>query len=373
VGRLVQPGWGCSCRRHLRALASREFRPPPNVSGPISVTEELARAGELAAGLVDVVYAIRLEPDMGFEYVSPSVEAMVGYTPQEHYDEPQLGMRLLDPRDLDSLLDAVKAEIGEQVDMTVRWIAKDGTLLWMEHRCVKQRRDDGSVVLYGAARDVTEQHLAAERYRLLAENGSDVVAVGSDAGVLEWLSPSVTGLLGWRPEEMAGRAFRDFVEPADLPTVVAVQEGLSRGEPGRFEARLRTSEGGARWISIALKPVFDDDGNVVGRIAGWRDSESEHETRAALAASEERFRMLAENASDIVIEVRGDGTIEWVSPSVAQVLGWNPIDLVGTQPWKLLHPDDEAAAITSLAEVAAGDVESTRIDVRVRKADGTYL
>jgi diguanylate cyclase (GGDEF)-like protein/PAS domain S-box-containing protein len=337
------------------------------------VSEELARAGELAAGLVDVVYAIRLEPDMGFEYVSPSVEAMVGYTPQEHYDDPQLGMRLLDPRDLDVLLGAVKADVGEQVDMTVRWIAKDGQLLWTQHRCVKRLRDDESVVLYGAARDVTEQHVLAERYRLLAENGSDVVAVGTDAGVLEWVSPSVTGLLGWSPEEMAGRAFRDFVDPADLSTVVAVQEGLSRGEPGRFEARLRTSAGGVRWVSIALKPVFDDDGIVVGRIAGWRDAESEHEARAALATSEERFRLLAENASDVVIEVSGDGTIAWVSPSAAQVLGWNPIDLMGTQPWKLIHPGDEATAIASLAEIAAGDVESARIDLRVRKSDGTYM
>ena len=155
------------------------------------MSEEWVRAAELAAELVDVVYAIRLEPDMGFEYVSPSVEAMVGYTPQEHYDEPQLGMRLLDPRDLDILLNAVKAEVDEQVDMTVRWIAKDGHLLWTHHRCIKRLRGDGSVVLYGAARDVTQQHLDAERYRLLAEYGTDVVAVGSNSGTIEWISPSI--------------------------------------------------------------------------------------------------------------------------------------------------------------------------------------
>ena len=104
-----------------------------------------------------------------------------------------------------------------------------------------------------------------------------------------------------------------------------------------------------------------------------RDAQFEHDVRETLAASEERFRLLAENASDIVIEVRGDGTIEWASPSAADVLGWNPTDLVGTQPWKLIHPDDMAAAVASLAEVAAGHVETTRIDVRVTKADGTYL
>lgn len=46
------------------------------------MSDDLARAGQLAAELADVIYALRLEPDMAFEYVSPAVFDLVGYTPE---------------------------------------------------------------------------------------------------------------------------------------------------------------------------------------------------------------------------------------------------------------------------------------------------
>ena len=84
------------------------------------------RALEAAAALLDVVYVLRLEPDQAFEYVSPSVQALVGYTPEEHYADPMLGMKLLDPRDAEVLLGASDGPLGEAVDFTVRWVARDG-------------------------------------------------------------------------------------------------------------------------------------------------------------------------------------------------------------------------------------------------------
>ncbi|MBK9739464.1 MAG: PAS domain S-box protein [Actinobacteria bacterium] len=333
----------------------------------------MTRSGELAAGLVDVVYALRLEPDMSFEYVSPSVEALVGYTPAEHYADPQLGMKLLDPRDIDILLGAAQAEVDEVVDMTVRWLAKNGRVIWTHHRCIKQRRDDGSVVLYGAARDVTEQHEMNARYRLLAENGTDAVASGDNAGHVVWVSDSVAGLLGWSPQEVVGKAFADFVHPQDRDSVFPVQRDVLRGEPGKFEVRLRTSDGTYRWVNALVKPVLDDEGSVDGWIAGWRDAEAEHVAREALAASEERYRLLAENASDIVVQVNLDGTLEWVSPSVKAILGWDPDALRGTRPWDIVHPDDREAAAESLASAQHEHEDPARMSLRFAKSDGTFL
>ena len=71
------------------------------------------RLAELAIALPDVEYIVRLAPDRGFEYVSDSVIHLVGYTPQEHYDDPNLGNRLVDPRDLQVLVAAAQVPPGE--------------------------------------------------------------------------------------------------------------------------------------------------------------------------------------------------------------------------------------------------------------------
>ena len=54
------------------------------------------------------------------------------------------------------------------------------------------------------------------------------------------------------------------------------------------------------------------------------------EYRRTLAAESEQYRMLAENATDVVGRISPTGTILWISPSVEQVLGWRPTDLVGS-------------------------------------------
>ena len=89
-----------------------------------------------------------------------------------------------------------------------------------------------------------------ERYRLLAENVSDVVVMGTADGTLTWVSPSVTATLGWAPEDLVGHEVPEFVRPDHLEVLQGAIERVQGGEPARFEAPIRTREGataGWRW------------------------------------------------------------------------------------------------------------------------------
>lgn len=95
-----------------------------------------------------------MHPEFRFTYVSPSVEALVGYAPAEHYADPQLGTRLLDPRDLVVLGRATATPVGEPIFFAVRWVTRDGRIVWTEHHCRKVLSSGGRITVFGPVRDV---------------------------------------------------------------------------------------------------------------------------------------------------------------------------------------------------------------------------
>lgn len=331
------------------------------------------RALQVAAAMLDVVYVVRLEPDQAFEYVSPSVVDLVGYTPEEHYADPGLGARLLDPRDREVMGRATGAALDETVGFTVRWIHRDGRTVWTEHRCRKLRRDDGSVAIYGAARDVSEhreqqQRLAEteQRYRMLAENSSDLVFATDADATMTWVAPTAQEVLGWPPEQLIGHRLDEYAHPDDRARLFAA---LAAGAHGiACEARLRTPDGAYRWLSITSRAVLDDPD--VGRVGAARDIQAEHDARDALVESEARYRTLVEHASDFVIVLANDNTLRYAAPSVTTLLGWDLDEVIGHLPMEFLHPDDLMTAAAAMATAQSG--RSARRRVRIRLTDGTY-
>ncbi|MGD1173228.1 diguanylate cyclase domain-containing protein [Mycobacterium seoulense] len=87
------------------------------------------------------------------------------------------------------------------------------------------------------------------------------------------------------------------------------------------------------------------------------------------ADAERRYRILADNAVDIVVHLR-DGEVAWVSPSVEAALGRPPQDWTGSHFDRHIHPADLETVTTALRRVTAG--ESVLQRFRVRSADGTY-
>jgi diguanylate cyclase (GGDEF)-like protein/PAS domain S-box-containing protein len=214
-----------------------------------------------------------------------------------------------------------------------------------------------------------------EDFRLLAEHASDVVVRGDNDGVLQWVSPSVSSMFGWRPEELIGHRFVEFVADEDASTVVATGESLRRGEACRVEVRLRTADGRTRWISASMKPVLDDAGTVVGRVGGWRDVQRDVEARDAAAESEARYRLLAEQASDVVCLTGPDRRITWIAPSVSRLLGWSVDELIETRLVDLIHLEDRPACERAVRRVDDGVVHSIEFSgtaVRFRCRDGRF-
>jgi diguanylate cyclase (GGDEF)-like protein/PAS domain S-box-containing protein len=93
----------------------------------------------------------------------------------------------------------------------------------------------------------------------------------------------------------------------------------------------------------------------------------------AVRASEERFRSLVQNSSDVISIVDADGGVRYHSESVRRVLGYDPAELVDGDPLSLVHPDDRERVARFVAEAALRPGVTAAETWRMRHRDGTWL
>lgn len=331
----------------------------------------------LAENVSNIVF--RLGPDLNFEWLSPSIEQTLGYTPEE-----LIGTNLFDfchPDDdamMKALLELPGNDIRGGIELRVR--RADGQFAWLS---VSGRRiidSNQQLIGYvGSGREVQREHDIRQaleeseaRYRLLAENSSDVVSVGDAGGRLKWVSDAVTTLLGWKLEDLSGTLFHDLIHPADLGAYEELGGILDDVGHRIYTVRLRTSSGAYRWVSISVHQVSGADGELPTRVATWRDASQEVANRRELEESQQRFRLLAENASDVVWQSDLSGHLVWVSPSAESVLGWPIPDLVGTNASDLVVEDDRSKSMEWWTLATLGEHDQSH-EFRYRTAGGESL
>ncbi len=218
--------------------------------------EEALRESEerlrlLAENARDIIYRYRLSPTRGFEYVSPAATTISGYTPEEHYANPNLTFSMIHPRDREALRQVI--DEGATAPIVLRWIRKDGASVWTEQRLVPIYDDAGNrVALEGIARDVTERHLAEEalreseeRYRRLVQDSVDGIVV-VEGEEIAFVNPTLVRMMGCRRDkEMVGHPFTDFVSREHRRLMAERGRARERGEdvPDRYEFKAMRKDG----------------------------------------------------------------------------------------------------------------------------------
>ena len=125
---------------------------------------------------------------------------------------------------------------------------------------------------------------------------------------------------------------------------------------------------------MTANPTLDESGEVTGSVGSVHDVHSEVLGEQALAASEQRLGLVADNASDLVCLSDADRRISWISANVERTLGWDATELTGTKLADLIHPDDVEASRARREGLYDADTPSPihRVLLRVRAKDGSY-
>lgn len=259
---------------------------------------------------------------------------------------------------------------GEPVRGGVMGVRKrDGSLTWIVINTALLPGSGGRQVV-ASFTDVTEMRAVQQDYRLLAENASDLVYRLDTAGVIEWVSPNVTALLGWSADDWVGHNRAEFTHPDDIPAdpQTAGQVGVAGRRGGRV--RLRAKGGGYRWLDMSLTDVCDTAGRVVGEVGSARDIDEAMQVEEELAQSSAQLRLVLDNSADVVAHLGADGTVLWISPSVQRAYGWDPQEITGTR-FRLAAPESAAQMDAVFANAVATGLNVFHARLRVRCADGS--
>jgi len=186
-----------------------------------ALRESTARFRRLAENAMDMIYRYRLLPTPGFEYVSPAAAVITGYTPEDFYADPDLGYKLVHPEDR-GLIESLKHPSFSTVPLTVRWIYKDGAVIWTSQQLVPIYDPEGNLVaIEGIVRDITERMQAyqmlerrveertheIERRRQVAEGLRDIMTILNSNRPLDEILDSIVSQACWLLGTDAGAVY----------------------------------------------------------------------------------------------------------------------------------------------------------------------
>jgi len=273
------------------------------------LAEEQLRESErkyrlLSENIMDVIWI--LDRDLKFTYVSPSIERMTGYTPQEW-----LNLRLDDITTAESLElfnEALARELAKDVPGNFTIEAEHrpktaGQSLWVEVRVQLLFDADGEFAgMQGGVSDISErkhfeQSLKAseEKYRSLVENINDVIFTLDINGRFTYVSPAIQHVATYACDDLLGHFFSDFVHPDDLPGVIDNFIKIMAGDIKPFVFRINGKRGQSIWLRSSSRPIVED-GRVVGVSGTMTDVTKRHKAEEDLRFSMERAERLAREA-----------------------------------------------------------------------------
>ena len=348
-----------------------------------SMAEEIAKVGYW-----------RLDPASGKATWSDEIFRIFGLDPIAGVPSLRDVVACFHPDDQTEFASHLRSSIkaGTPFAFDLRIVRTDGDVRHVLAHGAAEHGPDGQIRgVFGALTDVTEtkraeQGLRAseERFRLLADKSNDIIlqaTVWPDlSSRVTYISPACERILGYRLDALPSTSADDYVHPDDLEALRRSNrdQALEGPDGARRLNTYRVRHRDGHWVWLEGRPTFIFDpktGQVSGMISVMRDVTAQKAADEAIHRSETRYRLLAENATDIIAQFDMKSAISFITPGCERVIGYSASELLGQRLLDLIHPDDRRAVKVAYAgHIAAGpDADPIRVQCRLRHKDGRWV
>ncbi len=300
-----------------------------------------------------------------YTYVSHVAEQVIGYRPEElvgrmhFYDlHPEEGRDAFKSAAFETM-----ARKEAFVDLVNPIRARNGDVVWMSTNGLPVLNHDGSLLGYrGSDIDITERRRAEEDmksqtayFQQLFEGSPDAIAILDTEDQFVRVNRGFEKLFGYAGDEIVGRSINDVVVPeGHEEEACASSRAVLEGGIVRKEGVRKRKDGSLVDVSVTGYPVRIDD-ELVGIHAIYSDITEQKQAEEALRASEEKYRVLCENASDVIWTTDMDLRFTYTSPSADELHGYTPEEITSLTVDKILTPSSMEAIMRMFQEELAAE------------------
>src|SRR5919202_2903933 len=192
------------------------------------------------------------------------------------------------------------------------------------------------------------------RYRTVLDAAFDAIVTITPDGKVRWFNRGAERIFGYRAEEVIGQPITLLMPERYRNLCVAslhryLRTGEARVVGGTTELVGLRKDGSEFPIEMSLGEAHENGDRLFTGVI--RDVTERKEVEKVVKESEERFRSLVQNASDIITILEADGTVRYISPALERVTGYKPEERVRTNAFGSVHPDDRERALGIFAEI----------------------
>ena len=278
-----------------------------------------------------------------------------------------------------------------------RYLKSDGSYAYVNDKAIIIRDDKGKPYrMIGAMQDITanrklqdELRQSEEKFKEAFEHSPVGMALVDVTGLYIEVNSKLCDILGYSNQEMKSLTFQEITYHDDLQYDLYSKEGLDSGKIKNFDSEKRfiKKDKTTVWTHISVSSVKNSKGEIyyiVQNIDISKRKKIEHQNKLLieennknrtiqLNEAKNKYRFLAENSVDLICLHNLDGSFQYMSPSVINILGYNPEEMVGKSPLEYVHPEDLKYIQDRFTDFIDGTKANETIAARFKNNNENYI
>jgi len=262
------------------------------------------------------------------------------------------------------------------------WILPNGSKVWYNINRMPLFSPDNNIIgILTTYEDITERFILEQRlkeserkYRELHDKLKTGYFEADLKGNVKFINESFCEIIGYPRKELLDKNFKNFVDPQTTKEIYKSFNKVYESGVGLhdFIHKITRKDGMDIMVEISVYLRYNSDREKVGFNGLIRDITEKYVLEQKLKKSEEKYRNIINNISDIIVELDLDLNFTYISPQCFDIFGFKPENLIGKNVYKFIHPED-VQALKVIMYDAQPNGQILSAELRVRHRNGHYI